>query len=128
MEWTKVHDLCLCEEILVLEPYKAKKGTVSRGQIWDKIASNLNSLQLPRFKVTKRAVRERYTLLSDKFKAKMREEEKASGIETEMSEVGKALEEISEKEAAAEDALDSSKLQITRKQLKRGTWPWKVSV
>ena len=86
---------------------KAKRGSITRGQIWDKIANNLNNLQLPRFRVTKRSVRERYTLLNEKFKKKMREEEKASGIETDMSEVEKALEEISEKEAVAEDTLDS---------------------
>ena len=109
MEWTSEHDLCLCQEILVLEPFKAKRGSITRGQIWDKIANNLNNLQLPRFRVTKRSVRERYTLLNEKFKKKMREEEKASGIETDMSEVEKALEEISEKEAVAEDTLDSNK-------------------
>ena len=109
MEWTSEHDLCLCQEILVLEPFEAKRGSITRGQIWDKIANNLNNLQLPRFRVAKRSVRERYTVLHEKFKAKMREEEKASGIETDMSEVEKALEEISEKEAVAEDTLDSNK-------------------
>ena len=71
MEWTEEHDNCLCQEILVLEPFKYKKGSISRGQIWEKIANNLNGLELPRFKVSKRAVRERYTLLSEKFKAKL---------------------------------------------------------
>ena len=99
MEWTEQHDNCLCQEILVLEPFKAKKGSIARGQIWDKIANNLNNLEHPQFRVTKRSVRERYTLLSDKFRAKMRDEEKASGIDTDLSDVEKALEEIAEKEA-----------------------------
>ena len=77
MEWTE-HDNFLCQEILVLESFKAKKGSIVRGQIWDKIANNLNSLHHPQFKVTKRSVRVRYTLLSEKFRAKMRDEEKAS--------------------------------------------------
>lgn len=75
MEWTEEHDNCLCQEILVLEPFKYKKGSISRGQIWEKIANNLNGLELPRFKVSKRAVRERYTLLSEKFKADERRRE-----------------------------------------------------
>ena len=58
-----------------------------------------------RFKVSKRAVRERYTLLSEKFKAKMKDEERASGIECDLSEVVKA----SEKEAAAEDTVENDK-------------------
>lgn len=70
MDWTNEHDLCLCQEILVLEPFKAKKGSVAKGKIWDNIAKNLNSLQVPKFKVNKHGVRERYTLLVDKFKEK----------------------------------------------------------
>ena len=44
MEWTEDYDHSLCQEILALEPFKAKKGSIARGQIWDQIASNLNSL------------------------------------------------------------------------------------
>ena len=80
MEWTEEHDNYLYQEILVLEPFKYKKGSISRGQIWEKIANNLNGLKLPRFKVSKHAVRQRYHLLSEKFKAKMKDEEKASVI------------------------------------------------
>ena len=98
MEWTEQHDNILCQEILVLEPFKAKI----------KIANILNSLQHPQFRVTKRSVRERYTLLSDKFRAKMRDEEKARGIDTDLSDVEKALEEI-EKEAVVEETAQNNK-------------------
>ena len=97
MEWTEQHDNILCQEILVLEPFKAKI----------KIANILNSLQHPQFRVTKRSVRERYTLLSDKFRAKMRDEEKASGIDTDLSDVEKALEEIVEKETVVEETAQN---------------------
>ena len=99
MEWTEQHDNCVCQEILVIEPFKAKKGSIERGQIWDKIENNLNNLAHPQFRVTKRSVRERYTLLSNKFRAKMRDEEKTSGIDTDLSDVEKALEEMAETEA-----------------------------
>ena len=112
MEWTEHHGNILCQEILVLEPFKAKKGSIARGQIWDKIANNLNSLQHPQFRVTKRSVRERYTLLSDKFRAKMRDEEKASGIDTDLSDVEKALEEIVEKEAVVEETTQNDKKKV----------------
>ena len=112
MEWTEEHDNCLCQEILVLEPFKYKKGSIPRGQICKKIANNLNGLKLPRFKVSKRAVRERYTLLSKKFKAKIKDEEKASGIECDLTEVEKALEEIAEKKVAAEDTVENDKKKV----------------
>lgn len=70
--------------------------------------------------VSKRAVRERYTLMSEKIKAKMRDEEKASGIEGDLSEVEKALEEIAEKEAAAEDTVKNVK-----KKVDNATEQWK---
>ena len=112
MEWTEQHDNILCQEILVLEPFKAKKGSIARGQIWDKIANNLNSLQHPQFRVTKRSVRERYTLLSDKFRAKMRDEEKASAIDTDLSDVEKALEETVEKETVVEETAQNDEKKI----------------
>ena len=112
MEWTEERDNCLCQEILVLEPFKYKKGSISRGQMWEKITYNVNGLKLPQFKVSKRAFRERYTLLSDKFKAKMKDEEKASGIECDLSEVEKALEEMAEKEVAAVNTVENDKKKV----------------
>ena len=89
MERTEEHDNCLCQEILVFEPFKCKKGSITRGQIWEKIANNLNGLKLPdSLTVSKRAVRERCTLLGEKFKTNMKDEEKmekASGIECDSS-------------------------------------------
>ena len=73
------------------------------------MANNLNGLKLPRFKVSNRAFREKYTLLSEKCKAKIKDEEKTSGIECDLSEVEKALEEIAEKEAEAEDTVENDK-------------------
>ena len=73
------------------------------------MANNLNGLKLPRFKVSNRAFREKYTLLSEKFKATIKDEEKASGIERDLSEMERALEEIAEREAAAEDTLENDK-------------------
>ena len=80
-----------------------KKETYLEAKSWKKRPNAF------RFKVSKRAVRERYTLLSEKFEAKMKDEERASGIERDLSEVVKALEETSEKEAAAEDTVENDK-------------------
>ena len=42
----------------------------------------------------------------------MRQEEKASGIETDLSEVETALEEIAEKETAAEEIVENDKKKV----------------
>ena len=57
-----------------------------------------------KFKVSKRSVRDRLTLLQQKYKAKMTMEEAASGLDCEETKLDKALEEIIEKERAANDA------------------------
>ena len=48
-------------------------------------------------------------LLIEKLKKKLKEEKKAIGIETDMSDVEKALEEITEKEADAKNSLEVDK-------------------
>ena len=47
-------------------------------------------------------------LLSDKFRAKMRDEEKASRIDIDLSDVEKALGEIVEKEAVVEETMQNA--------------------
>ena len=71
------------------------------------MAANLSQIDHPSFRVDARTVRERYKLLSGKLRKKVREEQKASGISTDMSEVENAQENIIEKEDAAyaEDAV-----------------------
>jgi hypothetical protein len=95
MFWTEEHDIIMCREILAVDPFTGtKKGTVERGAKWTEIVDNLMKIENPKFKVDQRAVRDRYTLLSQKLRKKLREEERASGIETDMTEVEDALEDI----------------------------------
>jgi len=109
MQWTDDHDEILCREILTVDPFAdTKKGTVQRGQKWKDIASKLSAIETPRFKVDARAVRERYQLLSSKLRKKLKDEKKASGIETDMSDVEKALEDLLEKEDASNEAQEES--------------------
>jgi len=103
MVWSALHDEMLCREILVVDPFTGtKKSTVARGTKWEEVAQNLNKIQEVYFKVDKRAVRDRYNLLSKELRTKLKTEERESGIETDMTEVEVALEELIEKEDAAE--------------------------
>ena len=93
--------------MLTAEPDKCKNRSRESGQAWDLIAANLNSVHAPRFRVSQKSVRDRARILLKNFKLKIREEEKASGIEVEeLSELDLALEEIIEKEKAANAQLD----------------------
>ena len=99
--------MLLARGMLTVEPYKCKNRSLESGQAWDLIAANLNSVHAPRFRVSQKSVRDRARILLKNFKLKIREEENASGIEVEeLSELDLALEEIKEKEKAANVQLD----------------------
>ena len=104
MEWTELHELNLCKEVLVVEHWKHPYRSKERRDLWNEIATNLNASDHPKFKVSKRSVIDRLTSLQQKYKAKMRMEKAASGIDCEETYLDKALEEIMEKEKAATDA------------------------
>ena len=60
MTWSNQHDVALCREMLVVQPFRFKHGTRDRGQSWDRIAKNLNKLDHPMFLVDQRGVRDRF--------------------------------------------------------------------
>ena len=109
MEWSDKHDLVLCREVLAMEPYQHPYRSKERGDVWNQIAINLNGLDHPKFKVNKRSVRDRLTLLITKHKAKIRQEENASGIACEETELDQALEEIIDKEKLADEKSSEAK-------------------
>ena len=99
MRWTKDHDLILLKEILLFEPYSQKRGSPERGRVWEQIAESLNGQREDKilFKVSQRSVRDRFNVLKNNFAKRQREEERASGISPEISEVDECLEDIIER-------------------------------
>ena len=61
MEWSEAHDVLLCREMLALNPFKAKRKTTQWSNMWKTIAQNLELIDQPTFRVTVRAVRDRYS-------------------------------------------------------------------
>ena len=97
-EWTEKHDDYLLREILVVEPFQFKQGSVKRGGAWTQIAEILNSVTDVNFRVNQRSVRDRLTLLEKAYRKKMRDEEKSSGIAPpDLTQNELALQEIIEK-------------------------------
>ena len=77
MVWSTAHDEMLCREILVTDPFTGtRKSTVARGTKWEEVAENLNQIQQIYFKVDKRAVRDRYNLLSKELRKKIEKRKK----------------------------------------------------
>ena len=99
MEWTEQHDVLFLREMVVSDIFDYKKGSPDRGRIWEAIQERLNNVEQPKFVLKdKRAVRDRWNLLQSKFRKRMAEEEKASGIDVEMSGRDVLIEELCNKE------------------------------
>ena len=104
MHWSKDHDILLVREVLAVDPYSEPKGSKERSKLWEEIAIHLNAVPDPQFSVTTRAVRDRVNLvLMKKYKKRMADEEKASGIAVDApTEFDSAMEQICEKADAAD--------------------------
>ena len=100
MFWTDRHDVILCQEILIHNPFQYKKSSIQRAQVCNDIAERLVAVDEARFKsdLDRRGVCDRYNLLANKLRRKLKDERKASGIETDMSEMEVALEDLIERE------------------------------
>jgi len=108
MFWSNEHDILLCREILVEQPFSFKRGSRERGNCWDMIASRLSQLEKPRFIVDQRAVRDHYLKLEKSFKRKVSNENRSSGIVVEQTELDSLLEEIVERSVAAQEDIVAS--------------------
>ena len=65
----------MLREVMVSEVWRIKPGTVEKMDAWNSITETLLKIQSPKFDVSPRAVRERFSHLLSKPKAKNREEE-----------------------------------------------------
>lgn len=78
--WKLVHEKRLITELLVVEPYMHKPNSKERGIAWKQIADNLNGLEDPKFRVTGRAIRDKFKKMLEKFEKNEQFEKTASGI------------------------------------------------
>ena len=85
---------------MIHNPFQYKKSSIQRAQVCNDIAERLVAVDEARFKsdLDRRGVCDRYNLLANKLRRKLKDERKASGIETDMSEMEVALEDLIERE------------------------------
>ncbi len=103
MEWTERHDVMLATKILVSEPLKYKKRSVNKDKAWSTIADAFNSCLDLQLEVSQQSVRGKFALIQGKYKKKVSKDEKSSETSMEVTELDQLIEEITEKELAAEE-------------------------
>lgn len=94
MQWKPEHDVIFLREVLASDLYSTRKGSTERGKIWSQIAERLNEASSCKFNVGQKSLRDHLQLLMQKYKQKMKIEERAGGIDTEMTETDVMLEEF----------------------------------
>ena len=95
MQWNEEKDLILMGEMASLGVFQHKSGSREKGQVWQQIATNLNGY--PNFSETPCAVRERFTTIMRKYKAKIRKEVQGTGL---------GGQELTEYETLPEDLIE----------------------
>ena len=81
MFWSENHDVILLREILTLRPYQHPKGSKDSCGVWSAITDELNANREETFNVVVKGVRDHFNDLLSRRKPKIRDEERASGIE-----------------------------------------------
>jgi hypothetical protein len=94
MKWSEAHDVHFLKEMTYFEPWLHKKGSSERGEAWANLATRLGKCDELKFRVTHRSLRDRYLLLERRYKKKVAEEEKSSGISPEFTELDQLMEDI----------------------------------
>jgi len=104
MAWTPEHDVLLCREVLLEEPYKYKHGSRDRGQTWERIAQSLNDVDTLNFCVDQRAVRDRFIKIERAFQRNLAKKGRAE-MNLNPTELDLLIEDAIEKSKAAQDEL-----------------------
>lgn len=75
MKRTYNHNIIFVREILLQAPWLHRYRTTERGEVWWRIADNLNAMEKPMFKVTQRSVRGRYSHMEKRPKSLTKSEQ-----------------------------------------------------
>ena len=115
MYWTEQHNIILCREVVFEKPYMYKKGSPQRSETWKKIVDVLNKCASPQFNVDHRAIRDHINVLVNKYKKKIRAEERASGTSpVELIQQIIALDESAPTDTCSKDKVDKAKAEDVR--------------
>ncbi|PFX15217.1 hypothetical protein AWC38_SpisGene20568 [Stylophora pistillata] len=118
MKWSEKHDIFLCREILFMKPYQFKGGSPQSENARKNIASDLCEVKGITFNANKKSVRDRYRLLLEKHKKKMRTQEGSSGSSTYKTELDQLLQNIVEESREASENYETDTKDKHEKGLK----------
>ena len=105
MIWTDAHDVVLGRQVVVIRPYRHRKGPKESANGWNEITQYLQGYAELSFCVSSKSVRDHLKHLVTKRKRVISQEKRASGIDVELSEIDILLDEIIDDSEAAQETL-----------------------
>ena len=118
---TEQHNIILYREVVFENPYVYKKGSPQCSETWKRIVDVLNKCASPQFNFAHIAIRDHINVLVNKYKKKIRAEERASGISPDepskldgLIQQITALEESSPIDTCSKDKADKGKAEDAR--------------
>ena len=103
-----------------MKPYQFKPGSPQSGSTWTNIASDLCEVKEVTFNVNQKSVRDRYRLLLDKHKKKMRAQEGSNGSSVDETKLDQLLQNIMDESEEASENYDKDAKEKQEKGLKDG--------
>ena len=105
MVWSKAKDLILLKEIAAEAVMLHRQRSRERGMQWQIVADNISTLGQ---EVTSRSVRDRYSIMAKKYRARMAREERSTGEGgAELTESESLLEELIDLEDEMERQVEN---------------------
>lgn len=120
--WTEEKDTLMMREMAAQGIFQFKAGSRERGKVWEVIAKNLNKNRDLFKAATARGVRDRFTLILRRHKAKNADELRATGAgsDDEQGEYDQLLEELGllydESDKKAEEAAQTAKEKVNEEK------------
>ena len=123
MKWTGEHDSIFVRELFLFEQWNYKYGSKKRGNFQKRISESLDQLTDMNFKLTQKTVQDPYQTLGKSYQKQKREEDRASGISLEETEVDVALadtiERFKESQKINQGASEKQKKKAERNKSRR---------
>jgi len=86
-------DVTIVKEVLQINPFQKRKGTIERAKLWEEAAEKLKKFNRLEG-CSGRYIRERYQTLAERYKRKNAKELKASGISPEYNELDNLMQDV----------------------------------
>ena len=116
-KWGEMEGSSLLTEITIEKPFQFKKGSGQRGDAWRNIEEHFNNKNKHFITQTAKGLQDKYRNIKEKFQKKMRDEERASGIAPEYTDLDRLIGELIDLEKASNEIVNKETDEAAKKKI-----------